>query len=204
MISLVAYRDVRGKLIILVDAYNVLRTVAKQKTISSQQLRQFINISNAYAQQKQHTLLLVFDGGPFLWPTKEQKSKLLWIIYAGQKQTADDYIKEYIQQNKARDILLASDDRQLCAFAATCDKISIGSADFFVLLKEATGDKKQKKQAFQKAQKLPGKQTLPALDLLMQEAAQKPMMSKQEVVNQQKTDKLKKHERRLMKKIQKL
>src|SRR5579863_9041291 len=100
-------------MIIVVDAYNLLRSVPPyKKTITDRERVAFIAQLSAYGRRKGHKIVIVFDGGPYEWPHKEN-GKTVQIVYSGIHESADDYIKEYVDAHKAKDLLLVSSDSEL-------------------------------------------------------------------------------------------
>src|SRR5690349_924443 len=104
-------------MIIVLDAYNLLRAIPPyKKTISQKERAQFIAQLSAYARSKGHKVIIVFDGGPHEWPFKENM-KFVQVVYSGMHESADEYIKEYIEIHKAKDLLLVSSDTELNRYA---------------------------------------------------------------------------------------
>lgn len=123
-------------MIIIVDAYNLLRaTPPYKKTITDKERAQFIAHLSAYGRAKGHKIIIVFDGGPHEWPFREN-FKIVQVVYSGIHESADDYIKEYIQAHKEKDLLLVSSDRELNKFAEYRNIPSIDSVSFAELLRE--------------------------------------------------------------------
>jgi len=123
-------------MIIIVDAYNLLRAVPPyNKTTTDQERARFIAQLSGYGRRKGHKIVIIFDGGPHEWPFKENM-KTVQVVYSGIHQSADDYIKEYIEANRAKDLLLVSSDSELNHFAARYAVPSIDSATFHHLLQE--------------------------------------------------------------------
>ena len=101
-------------MLLIVDAYNLLKFIAKSPHISKAQHTKFINNLAAYALLKKLDMLIVFDGGD-TYKSEKFSYKGLFIVYAGQKTSADDYIKTYVEDKKIKtDILVVSSDRNLC------------------------------------------------------------------------------------------
>ena len=123
-------------MIIIVDAYNLLRAVPPyKKTITDTERAQFIKSLSAYGRRKGHKIVIVFDGGPHEWPFRENM-KTVTVVYSGIHETADDYIKEYVQAHKAKDLLLVTSDSELNRFAAQLQIPSIDSSSFSQLVYE--------------------------------------------------------------------
>ncbi len=179
---------------------------SNKKTIEPRIREQFIRSAGGYANSKGHSLLIVFDGGHFPWPQVERKSNLLTVVWAGQGNSADDYITAYIVDHKQADILLVTNDRQLCSLAARYNKASLGATDFFdlVMAHESTPSATP---VVTQAQKLPGRQADPEVDQLMLEGSGMRSPVKEEIRPKRHKHlgkKNKKHERVLLSKVKKL
>ena len=128
-------------MIIIVDAYNLLRaTPPYKKTITEKERMQFIAQLSSYGRRKGHKIIIVFDGGPYEWPFKENM-KIVQVVYSGIHESADDYIKEYIQAHKAKDLLLVSSDNELNRYAQHVHIPSIDSSTFAQLVYEEFSQK---------------------------------------------------------------
>ena len=92
-------------MILLIDGYNLIKNVLGVSSITSKDKSDFIRKLDSYAKQKNHKVILVFDGGGYSFPFTE-KIGLVKVIYSGYKQSADDFIKNYIKENKNQNLLL--------------------------------------------------------------------------------------------------
>ena len=117
---------------ILIDGYNVLKQAIGSKQISEAQRRAFINMLGKYAVRKNHTITVIFDGGPDTWPTREKDHGIL-VVYSGVKQSADDLIKTALEQRPH--VLLVTSDNELKAAARNSTTV-MNSLDFYTLVKE--------------------------------------------------------------------
>ncbi len=100
-------------MIVVVDGYNVLKKIHGPE-ISETQRSAFVNLLGRYLKKRQHKVLVVFDGGPFYYPSMEkQKGVTVW--YSGQNQSADDLIITYAQEHRTKELLVVTLDGQLCA-----------------------------------------------------------------------------------------
>lgn len=116
------------------DAYNLLRSVPPyKKTITDKERAQFIVQLGVYGRRKRHKMVIVFDGGPHEWPFREN-GKIVTIVYSGMHESADDYIKEYVEAHRSKDLLLVSSDAELNRWAARHNIPSIDSTGFYQLL----------------------------------------------------------------------
>ncbi len=117
---------------IIIDGYNVLKQVIHQATISESQRRGFINTLGKYANKKNHTITVVFDGGPTIWPSHEKDHGVM-VTYVGVKQTADDYIKSMIE-NKRHGLLVVSSDNEIKRAAAHQGLVSVAGMEFYQMV----------------------------------------------------------------------
>lgn len=121
---------------ILVDGYNVLKQTSARKEISEHERQRFINQLRKYAQQKGHTVILIFDGGPSTWPTRSQKHGVT-IIYSGTKQSADDVIKKMLNESGNKEVLLVSSDNELYSCARANKATVMDAIAFYDLIVHA-------------------------------------------------------------------
>lgn len=131
-------------MIIVIDAYNLLKQLKGSSFITEQQRMFFVNELCLYAKSKQHAIITVFDGGFSSWPSREKKGDVM-IVYSGTRSSADDYIKQYLVQQKGKEILLVSSDGDLNNWAAKYSFVSIDSILFYDFMKQARRTKKNKK-----------------------------------------------------------
>ena len=83
-------------MIILIDAYNLLKTVLHVQFIELSQRNMFLQMFDKYAQRRtSHEVILVFDGGQDPYEI-EKNYKHLTLFYSGFMQSADDIIKKQI------------------------------------------------------------------------------------------------------------
>lgn len=124
-------------MILLIDGYNLLKNMMTPAKVSEEERKKFLEILGSYARKKHHTMVIVFDGGPYDWPHKERFMNML-VIYSGYKQSADDFIMHYIDDHKTKDMLLISSDHEINLFASKANIPSLGSQEFGTLLKESS------------------------------------------------------------------
>jgi predicted RNA-binding protein with PIN domain len=121
-------------MIILVDAYNLLKTVLHVQYISDKQRFYFLQLFEKYAQQRpSNQVILVFDGGQDIYEA-EQSYKSITLFYSGSMQIADDVIKKKLYEYKSCDVLLVTCDRELRRYAANYQIESLGSLEFYKIL----------------------------------------------------------------------
>jgi predicted RNA-binding protein with PIN domain len=189
---------------LLLDGYNILKKVKKISHISDSERQKFIKQLNNYAHKKNLSLILVFDGGPFSWPQQEKISSFLIVIYSGANESADDYIKSYLDQHKNNDILLVSSDRELTTYARHYSIASLDSYEFLQFFNAMEKPLQATSNISGKALKLTTKSTQ-ELDLLMEQINLNKVKKEPEPLpHKEKSQKLSKKERELMKIIKKL
>lgn len=196
-------------MIIIVDAYNLLRSVPPyKKTTTDQERAQFIAQLGAYGRRKGHKMVIVFDGGPHEWPFKES-GKTVTVVYSGIHESADDYIKEYVEAHKAKDLLLVSSDSELNHWAARHNIPSIDSAGFHLLVAQELRMKNVENvvTVVDSVVKLHSDQS--ALDRLMMEASKSVPIKSEDLApvgkgRDSKNAQVGKQERALLKKLNKL
>ncbi len=177
--------------ILILDAYNILKQIAKATTINEQERRAFITFMADYAALRSHSVILVFDDGPYERPTTVQKGQLS-IVYSGRHDSADDVIKKYVQEipvGQKANVLIVSSDRGLYSFASRQGIYSIGSVEFYRLVAERLAKKASPLvKSHEQARKLHKLESNPELDLLMQEAS-KAIIDKDLLVRQKSAQK---------------
>ena len=115
---------------IVIDAYNFIKQISSKQFVSDQEIRDWVDKFKEYVRLKNNEILLVFDAGPSIGRSQESHGNVK-IIYSGQKQSADDVIKEWLDCNKECDVLLVTSDRDIRYFAEQLNIISVGSLDFY-------------------------------------------------------------------------
>jgi len=195
-------------MIIVVDAYNLLRSVPPyKKTITDKERAQFITKLSSYGRRKGHKIVIVFDGGPHEWPFKENM-KTVTVVYSGIHESADDYIKEYIDAHHMKDLLLVSSDAELNRCAERLNIPSIDSAIFFQLMRQELSSKQSVSGEDDEVVKLSDAGT-DVDELMLQASKAVPQKSEDFATEHVKRHHAKKHEiskqeRALLKKLNKL
>ena len=195
-------------MIIVVDAYNLLRAVPPyKKTITDKERVQFIAQLSAYGRRKGHKVVIVFDGGPHEWPFKENMKTVL-VVYSGIHESADDYIKEYIDIHKAKDLMLVSSDSELNRYAARLNIPSIDSSTFHQLLMQELSARQSSVAVQSNDQVVIMHDSAESIDAIMMEASKNvPVKSEDFVVQKDRaarSEHVSKQERALLKKLNKL
>ncbi|MBA2307090.1 NYN domain-containing protein [Candidatus Dependentiae bacterium] len=194
---------------IVIDGYNMIKQGLKKPTITDAERANVLARLDAYARQKQHTIHIIFDGGPYDRPTKE-RFRSLTVIYSGRRQSADDVIKTYIEEKVLPAMLIVTTDRNLNAFAYAHSVASIDSIDFYAFLYEkplkTIGFKKTPGKAlkFERSEGSSEKESS-ELDALMQEGSTVLLYKdEQEEGNQREIKKRSKQEKLAQKLVNKL
>lgn len=122
-------------MIIIIDAYNYIKSVSDQKFIHEQAIQAWIVKFQNYVALRGNKIVLVFDAGPSFYQTTESHGAVQ-VLYAGHRQSADDVINVWLQQHVGHDVLLVTSDRQIRNFADTLQIVSINSHDFDKIFNE--------------------------------------------------------------------
>lgn len=131
-------------MIIIIDAYNLLKTVLHTQFIQDAQRTKFLQLFEKYAQRRtSNKVILVFDGGQDPYEI-EENYKYLTLFYSGFMQSADDIIKKKLTTYKAFDVLLVTSDRELRNYAKQYQIESLGSMEFYRILQEVMKVQDQK------------------------------------------------------------
>ncbi len=117
-------------MILLIDAYNILKQISSSLFVTEQERISFIKKLEQYAQRKNHQIVVVFDG---IQPDSSTRSTIVTIIYSGHK-SADDIIKKLVTQFEPDNSLLISSDRAVCSFANNYDIACLDSIEFYKIL----------------------------------------------------------------------
>lgn len=120
---------------LLIDGYNVLKQITKSPYASAAERAAFINQLSRYARKKSLDILLVFDGLPANDERISTKVAIT-IHYAGGHHSADDYLKERLD-NAHGTTLLVSSDRELVFYAQQYEIPSIDADYFYELVRTA-------------------------------------------------------------------
>jgi predicted RNA-binding protein with PIN domain len=187
---------------VIIDAYNVLHQVMKHDHIKEQERKHFINQLTAYAKKRGNAVVVVFDGGPFLFPSTSHH-KGMTIIYSGPKDSADMMILRYIKEHAGHAMVLVSSDRELCKAAQYYQVESVDAKDFYYTIMEP----EQKNAPRVKEQAIKTGDADSIVDIFMMQTGVKkklediedPVLDRQSPAN-----KLSKKERKRMHKIKKL
>jgi predicted RNA-binding protein with PIN domain len=149
-------------------------------------------------------VVVVFDGGPYQWPHKEQVAGIK-IIYSGARDTADAVIMHYIADHKTKDLLLITSDHELNLFASKHTIVSIGSDDFYRLFQE--GLQEQQEEVQEISVTLDEDELESDLDTLMAQASEMVPCKEEDILPNEvpsRSSRSSKKDRLLLKKLKKL
>lgn len=131
---------VSGKImIIVIDGYNLLKAIfPKEKGRLDKQRRRLISQLGFYKNQRRETIkqiVLVFDGGLVGRATREIRDGIV-VVFSGQKQNADDWIVDYVERNKEKELMLVSRDRELIQKCKKHNVEVLKVFDFYKIMQE--------------------------------------------------------------------
>lgn len=129
-------------MLIIIDAYNLLKQIIRSSTATQPQRDQFINIIKHYANLTNNKIILVFDG-----ENKNYQNYIslgnITIVYSGYKKNADQHIKDLISNTKSSQMVIVTSDNKIIKFAHLYKITSIDSMAFYQLLKEKNQSNKE-------------------------------------------------------------
>lgn len=158
-------------MIIIIDAYNVLKQVSRTTFVEKKERTAFLKKLADYAHQKHHTIIVVFDAGEYD-RTTQRNYQGITVMYSGAHASADDVIKKLFMNYPPTTIVLVSSDRELCAYAGNFGIVSIDSHEFYRLLDQKdTAPRVTVVKSLNVPKKRAGHISSPATDTLMQEAS---------------------------------
>jgi predicted RNA-binding protein with PIN domain len=192
-------------MILVIDAYNVLKQALHSGHVSDSSRTLFIKQLGKYGKKKGHAIICVFDGGSYEWTDKERIDGVL-VVHSGIHESADEWIKHYLDHHKAYDVLLISTDRELNRYGARLGVQSLDAIDFYGILQDSLNERALNKSFDAKAIKT-SQQDQPCIDELMEQASKKMVIKIEDVMRQEresKAHKLSKKERHIMQKLKKL
>jgi predicted RNA-binding protein with PIN domain len=124
-------------MILVIDGYNVLKQLFPGlKNNLDKQKAAFIRQLAFYKRKKVATIqeiIVVFDAGPFSHASRSIKSDIV-IMYSGTKSTADAWILSYVENNRNKEILVVTRDREIREACHQMGVDSLGSDEFYRIL----------------------------------------------------------------------
>lgn len=131
--------------IIVIDAYNYIKSISSDRFVDEAIINKWIFIFQKYAALRGNKVVLVFDAGPFFYPTTDNYGGVQ-VLFSGQRQTADDLLKVWVEQHARQDVLLVTSDRQIRDHAARSSVESISSQDFYKIFNAVTAQQEVSEQ----------------------------------------------------------
>jgi len=121
-------------MIIIIDGYNLLKHIFPHIKGSLKKERdQLIRQLGFYKKKKSGTIkeiVLVFDGGFTGRATREIRSGIT-VVFSGQKESADEWIVDYVSRNKEKELALVTRDRKLISSCQKENVDAINLVDFY-------------------------------------------------------------------------
>lgn len=198
-------------MIIIIDAYNILKHFYADKYITPKERARLVQLLIKYGKKRGHELYIVFDGGPYGLPERKVK-KPATIIYTGAQERADDYIIREMKKFKEYDLLIVSTDREITNQAEKQNIPYIDATLFYTFVRKAligvSDIDKKNKQTYKKMHQQEESEDA-TLDELMQSVdvpanLEKDKDTYEDKQNFVKGKKLSKNEQRLMNVVDKL
>jgi len=164
-------------MVLVIDGYNLLKQIFPGiKTSMEKQREHFIAELSYFKKQKPDVseIVVVFDAGPMMHATREIKKGIV-VVFSGVKSSADNWIINFVERNKIKEILVVTLDRELAKSCKSQGADILGVFDFYEILqhnlmeKAAQGDDIRLDTNFEKYDY--DNTNNKALDLLMQQAS---------------------------------
>ena len=209
-------------MIVIIDGYNLLRQVFyKIKGKLDLQRKHFIKQLGHYKSKKADEIkdiIIVFDGGHARHATREVHNGIV-VIFSGYKNSADEWIADYVQNHKEKEFLLVSKDKELISNCKKYGADAIGGEDFYNIVQNSILEDLQENVKFgadgsiTKYEDIDDIYDLPKtnskmLDLLMEQTAieinKKEEDEEEKKHKKSKSKKISKKEKQVLRKIKKL
>lgn len=218
-------------MIVIIDGYNLLKQLFPDAPKNMVKQRDaFIRQLGWYQAQKQDSIdqiIVVFDGGPEKHATREIKSGIV-VIFSGIKSSADNWIINFAEKNRDKEMLLITLDNGLRKECLRYGADAVSVFDFYKIMQETILSFAEQTSNYQLSdteiqkyknddmytsfnEELESKNFLQkqGLDLLMEQASgsiptEKLFEEKKEPVRRSKHMTLSKKEKRLLSKIKKI
>ncbi len=122
---------------IIIDGYNLIKQLFNVSKVSEKKRDTYVQQLINKAQSKGHTLVIVFDGGSYGFPTREKQGRHL-VMYSGYRESADDVIKKYASDNRHLELLVVTSDREIRNFVHNLGMQTLDSPSFDKLFSQET------------------------------------------------------------------
>ena len=156
---------------IVIDGYNLIKQLFNVSKVSEKKRDAYVRELATQTQAKGHTLIIVFDGGSYGFPTKESHNGCT-VMYSGYKESADDVIKQYVSDNRHLELLVVTSDREIRDFVHNLGVDTLDSPSFSKLLSQETTEGPQQMSIAPNARSTKtSTQDDPELDALMSQVS---------------------------------
>lgn len=122
-------------MIIIIDAYNILKPIYEKRHISEYEQQHFIKELIQFARQRRHHITVVFDGGEYHRPVSYEPDERVTVWYSGDYLDADNVICKIMRGKPADNMLLVTSDGELITHARACQVVSIDAVPFYRFIK---------------------------------------------------------------------
>lgn len=192
-------------MILLIDGYNILKRQYGVRMISEVMRARFIKGVAVYARESGNKVIIVFDGIA-QDDAYEEHGRGVQVVYSGTRETADDYIKRYIENHHSKDLMLVTSDRELNRVADRYNTPSLDSYEFVEVLRARADQSSQGGSRRAPIIKM-SKDAPSELDEIMVAASKSVPQKSDDVARTNRksaAQKMSKKERELLKKVKKL
>lgn len=192
-------------MILIIDGYNILKRQYGVRMINDVMRARFIKGVAAYSRQSGNKVVIVFDGQA-QDDAYEEHGRAVQVVYSGTRETADDYIKRYVEKHHTKDLMMVTSDRELNSIADHYNIPSLDSYEFVEVLQARAEESAQKGSRRAPIIKMSDEES-PELDEVMATASKSVPQKSEDVVRTNRKSapqKMSKKERELLKKVKKL
>lgn len=190
-------------MVIVIDGYNLLKQICKTTFVREQEQKKFLHTMQQYMNCRPNQVIVAFDAGPYVYESDERHGDVL-VKYAGQYQSADDLIVAYVTRHKEQDLLVVSDDNELCERIFVYNIEVIGVRDFYKLCLDIIHEYEKETVRFNKTVHKISEDENPEIDAIMRQAIQDVSPEFKEVVakdlRHRASQKISKKDRKLLQK----
>jgi predicted RNA-binding protein with PIN domain len=122
-------------MIVIVDAYNVLKYSKHDREVGDIEIEIFLHAIGRRARLKKYQLIAVFDGGSSSYATRSNRNGIE-VVYAGGGRSADDMIEMLCSKYRGHEVVLISADRTLCRAVTELGALCINPAVYLQRINE--------------------------------------------------------------------
>lgn len=190
-------------MILILDGYNILKRHHGIQFVDERERSRFLSELASYARQSGNKIIVVFDG---VYDEDEKYGRNVRVVYSGSRETADDYIKRYVQTHAAKDLMLVSSDRELNRLADRHQVPSLDAHEFIRVLQYSRLERSSSSGSSRVPVIKISDESTPEVDMLMEQGSKIVPQKSEDITrsNKRTSQKLSKKERELLKKVKKL